>query len=104
MENGRFVDFNDALANLFADEEFADQIAKLEASRESISDTMKSLKNPPNKYKEAYAVLKEYHDQYAEFVILVSSPSGSLLSFTDDFNACDEELIRLYREMKQYLD
>lgn len=104
MENGSFVDFNDALANLLADEEFVDQIAKLETDCASISETMKLLKDPPSKYKEAYAALKEYYAKYTEFISMVSDPSGSLRSFTDDFNACDEELVQLYREMKQYLN
>ncbi len=50
MENGKFVDdFNDALSNLFADENFINRISEIELNQSEATDLMKKLKNPPKK-------------------------------------------------------
>lgn len=65
MKNGKFADdFNDALSNLFADENFIDIIYEIELNQSEVTGLMKKLKNPPKKYEEAYAMLKAYYDNY----------------------------------------
>lgn len=65
---------------------------------------MKKLKNPPKKYEEACAVLKTYYDNYIKMVKLVISPSGSLQTFSEDFNAYDSDTVNSFEKMKLYLD
>ena len=95
IENGKFVDdFNDALDNLFEDED----------NQSESTDLMRKLTSPPKKYEEAYSVLKVYYDNYLKMTNTVISPSGSLNTFSEDFNSYDTETVDSYQKMKLYLE
>lgn len=105
MRNGKFVDdFNDALSNLFADENFVNSISEIELNQSEVTDLMKKLKKPPKKYEEAYAVLKTYYDNYIKMTKSVISPTGSLQTFSEDFNTYDSDTVNSFEKMKLYLD
>lgn len=105
MKNGKFVDdFNDALSNLFADENFVNSISEIELNQSEVTGLMKKLKNPPKKYEEAYAVLKTYYDNYIKMTKSVISPTGSLQTFSEDFNTYDTDTANSFEKMKLYLD
>ena len=65
---------------------------------------MKQLKEPPKKYEEAYSVLKVYYDNYLKMTKIVISPTGSLNTFSEDFNTYDINTVDSYEKMKLYLD
>ena len=65
---------------------------------------MKKLKNPPKKYEEAYAVLKTYYDNYMKMTKSVIGPTGSLQTFSEDFNTYDSDTVNSFEKMKLYLD
>lgn len=103
--NGWFVDdFNDALAELYKDSSFNSDVEAIEDNQDSVQKNMKGLRNPPNKYKEAYNELKEFYDCYIEFTNLAVNPSGSLTSYTSDYNDLDAEVMSKYKKMKMYLE
>lgn len=103
--NGKFVDdFNDALDNLFADKNFIDSISEIELNQSEVTELMKKLKNPPRKYEEAYSVLTIYYDNYLKMTKSVISPTGSLNTFSEDFNTYDADTVNAYEKMKLYLD
>lgn len=105
MQNGKFVDdFDDALSNLFNDAIFMESITKIEDNQSQVTALMKELKNPPKEYKEAYAILKIYYDNYLKMTKLVINPIGSLQSFSEDFNTFDSDTVNSYEKMKLYLD
>ena len=105
MKNGKFVDdFNDALSNLFADENFMNSISEIELNQSNVTDLMKKLRNPPTQYEEAYSVLKNFYDNYLQMTTLVISPTGSLQTFSEDFNTYDTDTVNSYEKMKLYLD
>lgn len=105
MQNGRFVnDFNDALDNLFADQDFIADITKINDDRECIKAIMKRLNNYPQKYAEAYAVLQAYYECYMQMTTMVINPTGSYNTFFADFIEYDKELVNLYEKMELYLD
>ncbi len=105
MKDGDFVDdFNDALSNLFADEEFANSISEIVLNQSEVTELMKKLNNPPKKYEGAYAVLKNYYDNYIKMTDSVINPTGSLLTFSEDFAAYDTDTVNSFKEMKLYLD
>lgn len=105
MKNGKFVDnFNDAISNLFDDENFVNSISEIELNQSEVTGLMKKLKNPPKKYEEAYAVLKIYYDNYIKMTKLVISPTGSLQTFSEDFNTYDSDTVNSFEKMKLYLD
>ena len=105
MKNGKFVDdFNDALSELFADENFSNSISEIETNQYEVANLMKQLKEPPKKYEEAYSVLKVYYDNYLKMTKIVISPTGSLNTFSEDFNTYDNNTVDSYEKMKLYLD
>ena len=65
---------------------------------------MKTLKNPPAEYQEAYEKLNELYDSYFVLTNLAVSPTGSLQTFSSDFNDADMETEKCYKAMFKYLD
>lgn len=103
--NGYFVDdFNDALNNLFSDPSFRSQIQSIEDNQDKVEKMMKNMKNPPEEYEEAYEALKDYYEAYTNFTNLVTNPSGSLTTFSSNFNNADSEVLARYQAMKIYID
>lgn len=104
LENGKFVDdFNDALSNLFSDETFMSDISEIQNNKLEVNNFMKKLTDPPKKYEEAYSVLKVYYDNYLKLTKLVVNTTGSLNTFSDDFNKYDSETANSYDKMQMYL-
>ena len=105
MKNGKFVDdFNDALSELFTDENFSNSISEIVTNQSEVANLMKQLKEPPKKYEEAYSVLKIYYDNYLKMTKIVINPTGSLNTFSEDFNTYDNNTVDSYEKMKLYLD
>lgn len=103
--NGYFVDdFNVALSNLFVDSDFRDTISSIKSNQETVTSLMKELKNPPEEYEEAYEALKELYDAYTRLTNLVINPSGSLTTFSENFNNADSDTANCYDAMKLYID
>lgn len=102
--DGRFVtDFNEALNNLFADSDFNTQIGNIKENQETVNSIIGQLKNPPEEYKAAYETLSECYDAYRTFTNMAINPTGSLNTFSADFDAADTEFIHCYHVMEFYL-
>ena len=102
---GYFVsDFNDALGNLFSDTSFQSKISSIEENQKTVSSLMKELKNPPEEYKDAYEAISELYDAYVSLTNLATDPSGSLQTFSTNFNDADTETLNCYKAMKLYLE
>ena len=55
-------------------------------------------------YEEAYSVLKVYYDNYLKITKIVINPTGSLNTFSEDFNTYDNNTVDSYEKKKLYLD
>lgn len=97
-------DFNDSLSELFSDEEFQDKISSIKSNQDTVKDLMQKLTNPPAEYEEDYDTLKNYYDAYLELTNLAISPTGSLQSYTDDFNEADSNVLKYYSAMDVYIE
>lgn len=105
MANGRFVyDFNVALDNLIADEEFMQSLSDIQTRQAEATDLMKKMKNPPAKYEEAAVALKECYDNYIKFTDCVINPRGSLNSFSENFGKYDEAVADSLQKLDLYFD
>lgn len=103
--NGYFnSDFNESLTNLFKDSSFSSDIQKIEDNQEEVNKLMKEMKNPPEEWEDAYSVLKEFYDSYLTLTNLAISPSGSLQTFSSNFNDADTKTSTDYNKLKPYLD
>ena len=102
--NGQFVsDFNDALNNLFNDQEFADSISEITEKNNQIRLDMKDMTNPPEGYGDAYQALKEYYENYIDFYNTVINCEGSLNSFSDEFHETDSALAKEFNSVELYV-
>lgn len=97
-------DFNEALQNLFSDDSFSVKIANINDNKDTVNSLMKKLKNPSEEYKDAYKSLSELYDAYISLTNLVTDPSGSLQTYSQNFNEADNETSNCYNALKIYLD
>ena len=103
--NGYFVDdFNDALANLFSDEDFSGRVTLIRLNRDSVQDAMRDLTDPPEEHQAAYEAISELYDAYLDLTGMVVDPSGSLQTYSQAFNEADSETANCYRAMSLYLE
>lgn len=97
-------DFNEALSNLFADSEFRATLSSIETNQDTVAGLMKKLKNPPEEFEDAYDAIKELYDAYTKLTNLATNPSGSLQSYSQNFNNADTEVVNCYEAMQMYID
>ena len=99
-----YDDFNDALRNLFSDVSFSLRIDGIKSNQDKVAKIMKSLKNPPDEYRDAYEAMKDFYDAYQELTECAVNPSGNLTSFTQTFNSADSNTLKYYKAAQMYLD
>lgn len=103
-QNGHFVkDFNDALDNLFSDPAFCKQLDSIMENQNKVNSIVGELKNPPDEYETAYTALAECYDVYWTFMNVAINPTGSLETFSADFDGADAEFMHCYHVMEFYL-
>lgn len=103
--NGYYVsDFNEALKNLFSDSSFSSQITDINDNKDTVNSLMKKLKNPPEEYKDAYESLSELYDAYISLTNLATDPTGSLQTYSQNFNDADNATLNCYNALKMYLE
>lgn len=93
-------DFNEALSNLFADEEFIEKITNIRNKQAEIDVYLGKLKNPPRKFEDAYDEFKEVYYAYSDYTDFVISCKGSYNTYTEDLSKKSAELLENYREIK----
>lgn len=101
--NGKFVDFNDALSNLNADEEFQKKLDNVSENCNEVRQVMKELRDPSDKRKEAYAAINDLYDSYVDLTTLVLYQHGSLNSFSEDFSNFDNDLVKKFNAALMYV-
>lgn len=97
-------DFNDALANLFSDSSFKSKVSSIEDNQSEVDRLMKELKNPPDVYDDAYDALKDLYECYSKLTNMAVNPTGSLSSYTSDFNSVDSDFLSKYNKAKLYVE
>lgn len=103
-KNGSFVsDFNDALHNLFYDEEFSKTTNALSLEQSKVKSEMKGMLNPPDGFDNAFRALENLYNSYIKFTDVVLNCSGSLESFSNDFSAADTDILQQYHAAELYV-
>lgn len=93
-------DFNEALSNLFADEEFVKKTNSIRNKQSEIDAYLGNLKNPPEKFEDAYDEFKELYYAYSDYVDFVLSCKGSYNTYTENISKKSSALMKSYREIK----
>lgn len=92
------------MQELFDDSEFAKKLNDIKTNQETVKSLMKELTNPPEEHVEAYSELKNFYDAYLELTNLVTNPTGSLQTFTNNFNDADTAVAKYYEAMSIYIE
>lgn len=73
-------------------------VSALKEHREKIAAVMPQLKNPPENMRAVHMKLIALYGQYEKYVNMAVSPSGSLLSYNQEEDSTNDELLRLIKE------
>lgn len=104
-KNGVFNDdFNDSLLTLFADPDFIKITDGVKQNQTEVNELMKEIKNPPKEWEEAYRDFKDFYDDYLTLTNICTNPSGSLTTYSSNFNNADSDTLNGYNKIKAYLD
>lgn len=101
---GSFVDFNEAIANLYSAKGFSKNISELDKNLSEVTALMKKLNNPPEEYKEAYSELKKLYLAYGKLLELVIDLDGSYNSVSDKMSTYINDFLAAYHIVSLYID
>ena len=101
-------DFNEALDNLFTDEDFITKNESIEASRNVVEECIDKMSDTPKGYEDCYEAVLDYYSTYIDFTDLALYPNGSYESFSQDFsrldNECAKQYDRVYKELEKIVE
>lgn len=101
---GNFVDFNEALDNLYSAKGFSKDISELDVNLSEVTAMMKKLNNPPEEYKEAYSELKKLYLAYGNLLDLVICLDGSYNSVSKEMDTYIYDFLEAYHIVSLYID
>lgn len=96
-------DFNEALQNLFNDEEFSEDISDLENDKLEVEAIMSSLKNPPEEYEKCYDALLTFYTDYCQLIEMATDPSSSYNKYSQDLNDVIASIVEDFRTVQMLL-
>lgn len=99
-----YEDFNDSLKNLFSDSSFKNEIESIENYQKNVDKLYKKLKNPPDKYKDAYETAKLLYSAYNDLCMCATNPSGNYKSAMEKHNTADDACAKYMKELYSYYD
>ena len=97
---GKFVDdFNDALANMYADSSVQSDIKEIKDRQSNVKEIMKKLSNPPQELEKCYESISELYDAYTRLVNVAVDPSGSYSSVSAEKNEVVSDFLSAYEKV-----
>lgn len=97
-------DFNDSLSALFSDNSFDIERSLILESQDKVDRYYKRLKNPPEKYSEAYEVVRNLYSAYSDLCACATNPTGNISSATDRYNTSDSDCAKYLKELSLYFE
>lgn len=100
-KNGRAFrdDFNESIKLLYLDGDVSSKVNDIEANQETVADEIKALQNPTEEFKTCYDTLMDLYDVYTNITNLAISPSGSIATYTSNFNDYDSGFLTIYNRL-----
>lgn len=96
VDNQFVDDFNIAVANIYADPDIGVKLSTLESNQAEIQLIIKDMFNPPAELEQCYNTLSEFYVAYKAYVNLALNPTGSLTTFSEEFNEKGNTALELY--------
>lgn len=101
--NKGYLDFNQALQNLFDDSTIKTEIESIKNNDDTIAESIRSLQDPPNEFKDIHNDILELYGDYQGLVSQATNPSGSLQSYNSDVNNKVSEFMKNYNKIQAKL-
>jgi hypothetical protein len=92
-------DFNEALNNLYSDEEIQQKVSDILANQAEVDDIMKELQDPPEGLETCYSTVTDLYSEYYNMVTLATSPTGSLSTYSADTSTADSNFMIEYNKL-----
>ncbi|CAM3734568.1 hypothetical protein GCM10009865_14360 [Aeromicrobium ponti] len=73
---------------------------EIESNREEVTELIKKLNDPPEKYKDAYDIAFEMYSLYEKYITFALSPSGSLMTYNQEANKLSSDLVTKVKEFE----
>ncbi len=96
-------DFNEALQNLYSDEDISEDINALNNNKGTVKLAIDSLKNPPEGYEKYYDTALDLYAKYESFLDMAIEPSGSYNAYTENFRNLDNETLELFKKFQSMI-
>lgn len=93
-------DFNDALANLYADYTVKSKLESIQSGQTTVAGYYQRLRNPSAEFTECYEAAKDLQAAYTALTDLALSPSGSLNTYVDSKSEKIEDFLTAYKQLK----
>lgn len=77
-----------------------EEIAEVELGKDAIEKIMSQLNSPPEGYSSAHDKIVSVYGTFSSLVSAASSPSGSLMTYNQNVNRIQEDLLRGLNELK----
>ena len=91
-------DFETAVSLVHTYYTITNQNATLETQKSDIAQIMKTLNNPPEKYKDSYQLALDMYLAWDEIISLAISPSGSYTSYSQQTEGLISKFVSKYKE------
>lgn len=95
-------DFNDAIANLYADPDFCERLDLINTQQQELRRLEKQLPAPPEEMEEYSELIQDMIDNHIELSMLILNPSGSYDSVSREFGELFEESNEILAELGSY--
>lgn len=106
-ENGDGIhyhdDFNDALIQLFSDEEYIAKVSGIQRKQSDISVEMERIDIPSKEMQPFYDLLSEEYDIFLDFASFATNATGTLESYSEKFRQLDENFMGAYNKLDSKL-
>lgn len=99
IKNERFLDFNQALANLHADSDIQKQILNVKAYQELVDESFVLLQSPPEGFEKCFETADKLYDAFKGLSDLAVAPTGSYTSYSSDYSKHDSNLVSHYEKL-----
>lgn len=97
---GYFVDdFNEALANLFADSDTQSTISDIEENQTAVKEIMKKLQDVPEGLDKCYDTVSDINEAYGRLTDLAISPSGNYSGFSTNKSNAISDFMSAYEKL-----
>lgn len=96
---GFIVGFDEAIGNLYSDEDTVNEVLKIQENQEEVKNLIKDLQNPPNGLDDCYDTILNMYDYYKNLTDLAISPTGSLEDYSDSKSEAIDGFMTEYEKL-----